>query len=188
MLKFDAINQMLESIGELRLADGTVVETLEVGSDGDIARNILVNTTRSKLKEGWSFNTEEWTFYPDTNQFIHIPKNFLSVICADPRYSVKDRGIYDEKTKTFFIDRPILTTVIVDSDFDNCPFIFQDYVTKAAISEIIFKTLGATDLYRIAKAEEAEAKRSVEYTTGRDNRVSLVSGWGLTDKRGRIWR
>lgn len=56
--ELEAVNAMLRSVGEAPLADGYDLSSSDIPADAEQALDILLETTRETLTEGWRFNCE----------------------------------------------------------------------------------------------------------------------------------
>ena len=181
MLQVDAVNRMLNYIGEIRLAAGTDLATLDDGSDGQVALQALNDITKDVLQVGWWFNTDPWSFVPDTDGYIAIPPNFYKVKHDTEDYIIRDHKLYDRDNTSYLFETSVDVTATVSLPFDDIPEEAATYITMRAAKDLSLRTLGMTDMYSVLAREEQQAlvefyKVNVEF-----NQTNLVDAWGITD-------
>ena len=120
--KLQAINEMLESIGEFP------VSSLDTGGTSDAAQaeSILDRVLIQVLQEGWHSNTEhEIRLSPDIDKFIQLPDTFLHVDSDGESASIdvarRGQRLFNLKTHTFEFDDAILVVAIKELPFVDLP-------------------------------------------------------------------
>ena len=115
--ELSAVNSILGSIGQspitqLKNTTGALIST---NPEISFIYNLLVETTKDVLNEGWHFNTEEHIeIQPDANKNISIPTNMLRYDIHDgqmfrDRDVVKRQGkLYNKADHTFEFSSPAL--------------------------------------------------------------------------------
>ena len=157
MTELDAVNEMLQSIGQ------APVNTLEVSNIKDVsfARLTLNNTLREVLSRGWSFNVDsEYELLPDVNDNILLPTDALDIDCTDYSRNLvwRDGKLWDEDEGTFTITDTTLTFRIVRyMPFEDIPQAARQYITMKAGRVFQSRIVGSQILYQFTKEMEVEA-------------------------------
>jgi len=155
----DAINEILLSINEMPLDIEDSVE--------DIQTAIIVNkqleiSKRNILSQGWYFNKTKRYLKPDLSGYIPIPSTFLSVDGSDAYESIviRDNKLFDKSKLVYKFTEPIECEIVEDMTFDDIPYIFADYIVKAASLNTYVNIIGytrdisiRTDVVALARAD-----------------------------------
>lgn len=182
MLQIDAVNRMLTYVGEIRLAADTNLETLDEGSDGQVALQTLRDVTRDILLKEWWFNTfDSWTLVPDVDGYISIPLSYYRVIADN--YIVDDHKLYNVVDQTYKHSNNVTVKLIVDKPFDDLPESMAKLIMYTASKDFSLRTLGVTDIYKVLEREEQLSLLEVqkEHFDFKNTGINLVDEWGITD-------
>lgn len=160
--KLGMVNQCLLAIGEIPLADGTVLDSLQPGTDGAIARDIVAATMLDVQSRGWFFNTDrEYRLYPDNDGFISVPPNLLRIDTGRYQgrqlYILKGSRVYNLSTQSFIFDTFIEADIIWSVSYESLPLNAYRYVALRAARQFQETVVGSGDLYTYTVNAEQEA-------------------------------
>lgn len=200
--KLNMINDCLLSIGEVPFLDGTIVDSLPIGTDGETAKRIVESTMIEVQSRGWYFNTDYgFPLIPDSEQFITMPPNTLRTDFGNSefkhQYALKNGSIYDYANFTFKIEETLSADVVWLVDYDQLPPEAYEYISLRAARKFQQKVIGSADLDQYTVRDEADTLinmqrrqlQSQDYNIG-NSRVStrIHSGYlvqGLYGNKGR---
>lgn len=156
MSLLDAVNICLSAMGE------PVINSLDdAAMDAQMAVDIVAETTNSVQSVGWHWNTETHTIKPDTNGFIVLPPNTISVdtIDEDRGTDVIQRGLrlFDKGTSNFLFTKPLKLRLIVILDYDDLPFAARQFIAIRSARTFQQRLLGSDALYKYDAADENNA-------------------------------
>jgi len=165
--KLDMINQCLLVIGEVPLIDGTLVDSLQIGTDGDTARRVVETVMVEVQSKGWYFNTDyNFKLVPDSEGFITMPPNTLRIDFGNTsdrhRYVLKNGSIYDYKYYTFVIDNQLEADITWLVDYDTLPTEAYEYIAMRAARKFQQKVIGSTETDSFAIRDEGDALVSLQ--------------------------
>ena len=173
--ELSAVNSILGSIGqspitELKNTTGALIST---NPEISFIYNLLVETTKDVLNEGWHFNTEEHIeIQPDANKNILIPTNMLRYDIHDgqmfrDRDVVKREGkLYNKVDHTFEFSSPVFVDATYLYDFEDVPSAFQRYIIAKASTRAATQLVGDVNLVKLLQTQEAQTRANVmEYDT-----------------------
>ena len=173
--ELSAVNSILGSIGQspitqLRSTTGALIST---NPEISFIFNLLVETTKDVLNEGWHFNTEEHIeIQPDANKNIIIPTNMLRYDIHDgqmfrDRDVVKREGkLYNKVDHTFEFSSPVFIDATYLYDFEDVPSAFQRYIIAKASTRAATQLVGDVNLVKLLQTQEAQTRANVmEYDT-----------------------
>ena len=160
--KLGMVNQCLLAIGEVPLADGTVLEGLQAGTDGAIARDIVASTVIDIMSHGWFFNTDvDLELYPDTDGFITVPPNFIRIDAGakEPRgrYILRGQRVYDRQEQTFKFDDYLTVDAVYAIAYEDMPQSAYRYMALRAARQFQETVVGSATLYQFTVNAEQEA-------------------------------
>lgn len=160
--KLGMVNICLNAIGEVPLEDGTVLEDLQPGTDGAIARDIVSKTMIEVQNEGYFFNTDySFEFIPDGDGFIATPPNLLRVDSGNTknrnRIVIKNNKLYDLKEQSFVFTQNLKAQAIWIVNYDELPFNAWNYIAHRSARLFQKATVNSPDLDTSAKENEAIA-------------------------------
>jgi hypothetical protein len=160
--KLDMVNTCLLVIGEVPYLDGTDVNTLPAGTDGDTARRLIETTMVEIQSRGWYFNTDyNFPLVPDTNRFITMPPNTLRVDFGNSedkhRYTIKNDKIYDYDKRTFIIDKTLTADVTWLVDYAELAPEAYEYISLRAARKFQQKVIGSTETDGFTSRDEHDS-------------------------------
>ena len=200
--ELNMINDSLLSIGETPFLEGTVVDTLPVGTDGETAKRLIETTMVEVQSRGWYFCLDyNFKLVPDSNKFITMPPNTLRVDFGNTeyrhQYTIKNGQIYDYLNQTFEIEHNLLADIIWLVDYGDLPPEAYEYISLRAARKFQQKVIGAQETDEFTVRDEADAftnlqrrqLQSQDYNIG-NSRVStrIHNGYlikGLYGNKGR---
>ena len=174
--ELSAVNSTLGSIGQspiTQLKDTTTGALISTDPEISFIFNLLVETTKDVLNEGWHFNSEEHIkISPDVNKHISIPTNMLRYDIHDGQITrnldvVKREGkLYDKVNHTFEFTSDVEIDATYLYDFEDIPSVFQRYIIAKASTRAATQLVGDANLARLLQTQEAQNRANVmEYDT-----------------------
>jgi len=157
MTQLDAVNIVLKGMGEPKIAslDGA-------GLDALMAADLVDETSRALQTEGWHWNREYPKISPDSNGFINLPSNTLTVNTngESAQYDYVARGLllYDRSNSTYVFTNPVRLDLYVGLPFEQLPTSARIFVAAAAALTNQQGELGSDTLNKFLK-EKAETAR-----------------------------
>lgn len=170
----DAVNTLLQSIGESRVED-TESDLEEV----IVARDTINEVVLEHLTWGWTFNSEIVSLEPEVGlDRITLPANTLSVDAVDTCFNVVQRGncLYDVLNNTFEFKCPVRCTLVSSLDFDCLPQHSKQYVIARAGRRFSERFLGADTYTRFSQIYEKECERLFKRIEGRHGDYNILKG------------
>ena len=160
--KLDMINKCLLAIGEVPLIDGTNVEALPLGTDGEIAKRIVETTMVETQSKGWYFNTDYYfPLLPDSLNFITMPPNTLRVDFGNTafkhQYILKNGKIYDVANHTFIIETTLEADIIWLNDYTILPPEAYEYIALRAARKFQQSVIGSIETDSFTVRDEADS-------------------------------
>ena len=137
MIKTDAINICLRYIGESPLPIGITLDQLDPMHEAVIIDRILDETAAKLQLQGWWFNTEVWTFQPDsTTNKIQIPDTVLYFEnTAGNNYLLRGTSLYDADNKAYTFTSAVEANVVWKLKFEELPTSFAFFTAYTAAQE-----------------------------------------------------
>lgn len=158
MIKYnDAINVILQTIGEQTLQTGDSIDNIYEAEQADM---IIEQVKLEILSEGWSFNTDtDWELIPDSEGYIVLPDYMLRVDAAATasNYIRKDSKLYDRTNKTFIFTNSVNCDIVWELDFDDIPLIAQRYITLKAARIMYQRFVGDSKVVEALLMDERDA-------------------------------
>jgi hypothetical protein len=156
------INDSLLAIGEAPFMEGTVVDTIPIGTDGETAKRIIRSTMIEVQSRGWYFNTDyDYVLTPDINGFITLPPNVLRTDFGNTsnanRFLTKNNGIYDVANQTFIIEGDIMCDMVWLVDYTNLPPEAYEYISLRSARKFQQKVIGALETDQFTMRDEQDA-------------------------------
>ncbi len=160
--KLDMINKSLLAIGEVPLIEGTNVEALPLGTDGETAKRIVETTMVETQSKGWYFNTDYYfPLLPDSLNFITMPPNTLRVDFGNTKfrhqYILKNGKIYDVVNHTFIIETTLEADVIWLNDYQTLPPEAYEYIAFRAARKFQQSVIGSIETDSFTVRDEADS-------------------------------
>lgn len=157
--KLNMINRCLRAIGEVPYPEGTLIESLALGTDGETASRIVSETMVEVQAIGWYFNLDyNFKLYKDVNNVIALPPNTLRVDTHnDNRYIDKTGKIYDMEKQTYIIEPTYIEADVVWLvDYPTLPAEAYEYISARASRKFQEYVIGAPDLTQTTTNAEQE--------------------------------
>lgn len=185
-----AVNIMLRMCGQ------APVNTVEgaVPSIVAIAKNLLTDTQREVLSEGYSFNTTKGvTYTPDTSNGnrIAIPSDVVQADHLTRNITFRDGFFYDADNNTFVFDEPIKLDIIVWLDFDGLPEPAKLYIATSAGRALHRNVIGNPSQNRDLAEDEGKAMvkfKQWEADQTDPNIIRTDVGWNIRGHRRGYWQ
>ena len=187
--ELSAVNSILGSIGQspitqLKNTTGALIST---NPEISFIYNLLVETVKDVLNEGWHFNTEYGIkISPDTNKEISIPSSYLRYDVHDGQTSrlldvvKKGNKLYDKVKHTFEFTSDVLVDATYLYDFEDIPSAFQRYIIAKASTRAATQLVGDANLARLLQTQEAQTEQVLWNMT--HNKEIIVSSDLNTNK------
>lgn len=137
LTKLDAINLMLAAIGSDPVND--IDET-----DVDVANalRLLEDTSRNLQRQGWDFNTAEYTMYPNQDNKIRWIDTILKFTSDDGAYVKRGEFLYDNTNMTFYFKNKVVLNVVIAVDFEDLPDCFKRFIASKAALQFAQRYMG----------------------------------------------
>jgi len=158
--KLDMVNRCLLGIGEVPLPAGTLLPSLELGTDANVAIRVVEETMIEVQSIGWYFNLDyDYRLYKDTDDFISVPPNVLRMdIMGNPSYIIKGGKVYDIDKQTFKIEPDYIEADIVWLvDYTDIPPEAYEYIAARSARKFQAYVISAPDLSQLTSQAEADA-------------------------------
>ena len=178
--KLGMVNQCLLAIGEVPLADGTVLADLQPGTDGAIARDIVASVVINIMSHGWFFNTDTaFKLYADTDGFITVPPNFIRIdgghYNTRGRFILRGTRLYDREKQTFKMDTYVVVDTVYTVSYEDMPQSAYRYMALRAARQFQETVVGSDTLYRFTVNAEQEALSNMQREDLQYMDVNLLS-------------
>ncbi len=165
--ELNMINDSLLSIGEVPFLDGTIVDTLPVGTDGETAKRIIRTTMIETQTRGWYFNIDyDFRLVPDVDGFITMPPNTLRVDFGYTefrhQYTIKNGRIYDYLNHTFVITTTLTADVVWLVDYSDLPPEAYEYISLRSARKFQQKVIGAQETDEFTVRDEGDALTNLQ--------------------------
>jgi len=179
--KVDLVNRCLLSIGEAPIEDTTVLDTIPLGTDVDIAKRMVEDTIRDVLVIGWYFNMDyDYELVPDTNGFITVPPNVIRIDFGETEFRrqlvLRNGKIYNVIDNTYVIGQPVVADLFYLVAVEELPIPAYEYIANRAARKFQERVIGSSDLSRITKSDELDALVSLQRIQMQTQDYSLIRG------------
>lgn len=160
--KINMINACLLGIGETPFIEGTLVDTLPIGTDGETAKRLVETTMVEVQARSWYFNLDyNFKLVPDSSGFISMPPNTLRVDFGNTefkhQYTIKNGKIYDYLNQTFVIGKTIVADVTWLVDYGELPPEAYEYISLRASRKFQQKVVGSVETDSFTVRDESDA-------------------------------
>tara|TARA_R100000655_G_scaffold34969_1_gene67951 strand:- start:536 stop:1144 length:609 start_codon:yes stop_codon:yes gene_type:complete len=160
--ELSAVNSILGAIGQ------SSVTTLNFNNpETQFIYNILEESIKDVLNEGWHFNTEEHVeVSPDANNNIIIPNSYLRYDLnngEDKSMDLVKRGgkLYDKVQHTDIFTDKVYLDVVYLYTFTDIPSVFQRYIIAKASTRAAVQLVTNPNLVQLLQTQEALTRASV---------------------------
>lgn len=177
----EAVNICLMNIGEQpvnSLENQQVVEAT-------MAEAALLELHKEGQTRGWSWNREDgYEFLKDSNTGeITVPANVVSW-ATDPyewagRFQLRGQRVYDRETRSFALGSEITSLqadVIWVLSWDECPEVFNRWITIRGARVFAARTLGSDSAVRYTAMDEQMALTELQRTEMNQSHPNSLSG------------
>ena len=179
---YEGVNTLLASIGEIPITDNTAANEAEATSDVGIARDTLLQMSRSIQAQGYWFNKEfDYPLVPSTEDVIAIGEAVIGI--NHDTYIIKDHKLYDTETRSYIFTTTQEVDITFDIAFDDLPFEATDAIVREAVVEYYNNMLGDSQELRILQTNAQRAQVALQKAQSRHRRVNLMKGSRLLDRR-----
>ena len=177
----DAVNILLENIGE-QPVDQLDNEQIQ---DARVAERTVLEVHKEGQTRGWSWNYEwNYPFKRDaTEGTVKVPDNIVSFsvnrYSYNGRFQLRGNKVYDLLKRTYQIDEQIdeiCADVIWLLPWDECPEVFNRFVTIRAARIFSDRTLGSEALFKYTSLDEANAKAELERVESEQDAPNILTG------------
>lgn len=187
--KLDAVNTMLEAIGEAPINDLTSSGRLEVAT----ASRTIDRVSQDVQSKGWWFNIEEHTISPDpTTGELILPNNTLRVDRTERNPADDDGDLVQRGSKLYSLKRrssvdfqnDVEVSIVRLLSFDELPHSARNYITLRAAKKFQAHFIGDPGLDDNLEEEEAEALVVLQDEELENGDYNLIRGnpdlsWGF---------
>lgn len=165
--KLGMVNQCLIGIGQRPLPDTTILEDLPLGSDGQVAKDIVSYTMKEIQTRGWYFNTDkEYKMLPDSYGYIVTPPNMLRFDVGNTinrgKIIIKGNKLYNRTTQDYFFTDPVIGEAIWLVDYETLPITAYQYIALRASRAFQQRIIGSKELYQYEAQEELDALANLQ--------------------------
>lgn len=184
MTKIDAINRMLRYIGELPIPSSTTIEELPEGHEAKMASIILDETMRELQQERYWFNSATITFVPNTDGYISIPYNVISIqgTSSNKKYTMSGNDVYDVSGETKLFTENLTLKVLLEIDFDDLPDVFRTFVVLQASKHLHMYLNGDETTQKALLQEIMTQSIKLDREAVRQAGVNFLAGTRLADR------
>ena len=183
--ELSAVNSILGSIGQSPITTFKDDKGVIINNNPEITfiYNILSETTKDILNEGWHFNTENHIkLTPDPNGHITIPVNYLRYDLNDGQADrhmdlvKRNNRLYDLVNHTDVFDHDVELDVVYLYAFEDIPSVFQRYIIARASTRAATQLVTNAELVKLLQGQEGLARASLmEYECNQGDHSFL--GW-----------
>ena len=164
--ELSAVNSILGAIGQspLTTLNFTNPETAFI-------YNILEETIKDVLNEGWHFNTEHHVeVTPDSNGHLIIPTTYLRYDLSDGSENRhmdvvrRDGRLYDKVNHSDIFSGSLFLDVVYLYSFTDIPSVFQRYIIAKSSSRAAAQLVANAETFKLLQQQEALSRAAlVEY-------------------------
>ncbi len=173
--ELDAINQMLDVIGEAPVA--SVDDTGLV--DATMARDLLRRVSRQVQSMGWHWNTDESVELLPENPLpgiIRVPINASRLDPSDVSVDavVREGKLWNRKELTFLWSSSVRCKIVSIFPFDSLPEAARDYIAIRASRMFQDRRIGSETRNGFNERDEATAKVTLENAESQTRNLTLA--------------
>lgn len=157
MTELDAVNLMLESIGE------APVNTLTNNGfdEAYIARGMLHRASRNVQSKGLHCNSEtDYPLTPDGSGYLIVPTNVLDIDAVYTSDDVVQRGnrLYNRTDHTYEFTQVMKVDIVFFLAFEDLPEVVREYIAIMAGRRFQANAVGSKVLVEFTAADEMIAR------------------------------
>ena len=167
------INTLLQLINEPPIeTEEDVAELLEA----QIASDVIIETKKEVLAEGWDFNTDDGYSFPiDQNGFIPVGANVLDISATDGDIIMRDWRLYSKSAQSAKFEESQKMDVIWDMDFNSLTHPIRNYITIRAALKFQARQIMDVNLYSYTQRDAEEAFLVARRSEGKTGRYNMLS-------------
>ncbi len=155
-LFLDAVNILLQVINERPIENE---EDLDIVEEARFARDVLVETKKEVLSDGWDFNTDVgYTLPVDTDGYITVPYNILDISSSDSDLIMRDWRLYSKSNQSPVFDEAQTVDIIWDILFNGLTHPVRNYITIRASRKFQARQIMDGQIYSYTKDDEEDAR------------------------------
>ena len=191
MTKLEAVNQMLDAIGE------HPVQSLESGlDDAEAAERMLDRVSKEVQEDGWSVNSEEnFKLVRTAQNEIAVPHNTIKVdtVRRSKHINVVNRNgkLWDVTNQSFTFTEDVFVDIVFFLKFEELTFALQSYIAAWAAQRFQESELGSLSLdsFTSRQVQRAWTKLLAEDATNRDRNAlkGNQSSQFISRRKNQIW-
>ena len=173
--ELEAVNIMLSAVGS------SPTSSLSGGAEVAMALNVLRETRRAVLSQGWAFNYEtEVRFAPSGNQ-ITLGENVLHIDASPGKNTSLDlvqRGtkLYDRKNHTYTITEEVTADVIYALDWTELPEVARRYILIRSTRVFADRVIGYGPQHSYNMQDEYQALTDLKDAEGDTADHNMLTG------------
>jgi hypothetical protein len=168
-----SVNVLLQTIGEPPLESEDDISNI---LEATIAAEVLVETKKEILTEGWDINTDEDVLLsPSSSNSIELPFNILSAFSEDGDLIPRGSKLYSKSRQSTVFTEPIEITMVVDIAFNELPHSLRNYITIAAARRFQARQVMDTSIYAYTSEEEEKAMMVARRSEGRNGQYNMLT-------------
>lgn len=176
--KLQAINIMLGYIG-----NASINNLQNSGRLGEQALSILELNKTDILQNNWWFNSNTVTLEKDVNNEIYIPNNVIDIIPTSDESTFQQIGnkLFNLSNNSFEFDSNLEVNVIYDLDWDDIPFVMQNYITLGAVKDFFIQRFPKNQIPSHIVEKFYKAENDVERINFNNYSFNLRSNSDITN-------
>lgn len=173
-----AVNVLLQVINERPIENPEDLDNIE---EARFASNVLLETKREVLADGWDINIDKDYVLPlDTAGYINIPYNVLDLSSTDGDLVMRDWKLYSKKNQTQRFNDAQKVDVVWDLEFNSLPQPLRNYITVKAARKFQARQVMDKSVYSYTQQDEELARVTARRSDGRTTRSNTyTSSYGV---------
>ena len=181
--KVDLVNRCLLAIGEAPIEDTTVLDTVQLGTDIDVAKRMVESTIREVLTRGWYFNTDyDFPLEPDDSGFIILPPNVLRMDTQDSnQYVLRNGKVYDVYNHTYVIKEKFKADLVYNVEIEEFPVPAYEYIANRSARKFQERVIGDPNMTAITMQDELDAYNELMRIQLQTQGYNMVKGSRITN-------
>ena len=165
---------MLQMIGELPITDDVDLSNI---IEAQVAQQVLIETKRDVLSNGWDFNMDiGYSFPQDSTGYISVPANILDISDSNGDIILRDWKLYSKSNQSALFDEPQSMDVIWDLDFNSLSHPFRNYITIRAARIFAMRTVQDSTIASYTQADEDKAEINLRRSEGFTSKPNMLTG------------
>lgn len=178
---YEAVNALLEAIGEIPITDNTQAIEADVTTDVGKARTAILRNSALMQEQGYWFNKElDYPMIPNTSGYIVISASILSIYSSE--VIIKDHKLYSIADRSYIFEDAQTIDVVFNVQFDDLPLVMAEYITRETAVEFYNDTFGDTQELSILQQRAQKAGILFQKAVMKHKKLNLMSGSRLLDR------